>query len=367
MNLQGARVLVIDQWVPKPDTNAGDWIVFQYCRALVALGAEVFFWPHSGKIFPEATAVMRGEHVKVIESRLFVDLARRMGAGLSLVVAARPFCTAYIDLLRDNSGARVVYFAHDLHFLRDDRMAALVGDAFDWRTAEAIRRKEAYCMVRADETAVLSDVEAAVLRERMPWINVAVWPWIQPLCDCDATSPSRDRDVFRIMFLGGFGHPPNTDAVIWFISDIFPLICDEVPRCEFVVVGASPPSSLTKIAKSRPIRIVGYAKRLEPWFARSAVMVAPLRYGAGFKGKIALSMACNTPVVTTSIGAEGMGLVHGKTALVADTAEDFAAAVISLHREPATRKSLAKLGRNIVREAWSESCAQEFLRERFGD
>lgn len=149
------------------------------------------------------------------------------------------------------------------------------------------------------------------------------------------------------MFLGGFRHPPNEDAVLYFVREIFPQVKRAIPEVRFLVVGADVPPAIQDLA-SEDIVIAGYVRDVDPAFDRCRVFVAPLRYGAGLKGKIVHSLACGLPVVTTTIGAEGMHLRDWEHALIADHPDDFAARVIELYYDAPLWTRLSEQGRRHV-------------------
>jgi glycosyltransferase involved in cell wall biosynthesis len=161
-----------------------------------------------------------------------------------------------------------------------------------------------------------------------------------------------------MLFVGNFLHGPNVDAVTWLIEDILP----KVHGLGLTVVGGNPPQHLVERAGPR-VSFAGYVPDMTPYLDAARVSVAPLRYGAGMKGKIGEAMAAGLPVVTTPIGAEGMGLVDGMSALISSTAEGFAAAVTQLAGDRALWESIAAAGRALVGEHWTPAAAGARVRE----
>src|SRR5262249_38799860 len=143
-----------------------------------------------------------------------------------------------------------------------------------------------------------------------------------------------------LLFVGGFQHAPNADAVLWFVREVRPRLLRIVPDIEVVLVGSSPPPEIRAFVESIGVRLTGYVPDTAPYLDRAWVSIAPLRYGAGMKGKVGEAMAAGLPVVTTSIGAEGMELEDGVTALVADTPEAFAEAVRRLCTDDALHQGI---------------------------
>jgi glycosyltransferase involved in cell wall biosynthesis len=168
-----------------------------------------------------------------------------------------------------------------------------------------------------------------------------------------------------ILFVGGFLHQPNEDAVIFFVREIFPLIRQRLGDVRFFVVGSNPPPHVLAL-NSEGVVVTGYVKDLLPYFGSSRVFVCPLRYGAGMKGKIGQSMSFGMPVVTTSVGAEGMELVDGDTALIADGPAAFADAVARLYTDEELWARLAQRSLDHIREKYSREAVRGKIRKILG-
>ncbi len=164
------------------------------------------------------------------------------------------------------------------------------------------------------------------------------------------------------MFLGGFAHRPNADAVIWFVTEVMKLLRPLAPGVALHVYGHGIPATVHALA-GPDVVIEGHVAGLADAFARHRLSVAPLRFGAGFKGKLAESLAHGAPAVASSVAVEGTGLVGGAHLLMADDAGTFAAAVANLHERPALWERLAADGRRFVRAEFSEALGRERLRD----
>ena len=169
------------------------------------------------------------------------------------------------------------------------------------------------------------------------------------------------RDGRRdLLFVGGFSHTPNVDAILYFRREIFPLVLQRLPQMRLWVVGNAPPPEIVALASENVI-VTGYALYLVPYLEAALVSVAPLRFGSGMKGKIGEAMAWGIPVVTTTIGAEGMGLQDGVDALIADTPEGFALRIIQLHQNPELWNSVVQKARKRVEREWSPDAVDRSL------
>jgi glycosyltransferase involved in cell wall biosynthesis len=144
------------------------------------------------------------------------------------------------------------------------------------------------------------------------------------------------------------------------------LVRRQIPDLEFHIIGSQPPAELLAMA-SDSVRIAGWVEDLTPYLDGCRLSVAPLRYGAGVKGKVNLSLAHGVPSVVTTIAAEGMGLVSGRDVLIADSAAEFAAAVVRVHRNPWLWARLSRNGLRNTRERFSPRAARAALERLFDD
>jgi glycosyltransferase involved in cell wall biosynthesis len=164
------------------------------------------------------------------------------------------------------------------------------------------------------------------------------------------------------LFIGGFEHTPNVDAMLWFVSRIMPLIRKQLPDTKFHIIGSKMPEAVRAL-ECDDVVTHGYVENVDSFFESCLLSVAPLRWGAGVKGKINQSMSFGVPVVSTTIGVEGMHLTHGENVLVADTAAEFAEEVVRLHRDAQLWERLSKNGIENVEQYFSLGAARRNLEE----
>ncbi len=160
------------------------------------------------------------------------------------------------------------------------------------------------------------------------------------------------------MFIGGFTHKPNVDAMLWFSDQIFPRIIRKIPDIRLYIIGSRVTEEIRALASENTV-VVGYVDSPRDYFDRCRVMVAPLRFGAGVKVKIAESMSHALPVVTTKVGGEGMYLSDGVNAMIAENSEEFADKVCMLYSdrplwESISEQSVRTLEANFSRDVWKE-------------
>jgi glycosyltransferase involved in cell wall biosynthesis len=252
----------------------------------------------------------------------------------------------------------------DLHHVREIREAEINQDRRALEAAKQTEALETSLALRANTTIVISEAEKKILQEKAPEAKIRIIPLIFE----GRTQERVDSVLPVITFLGSFLHQPNVDSVNWLISEIWPKIKSVNPNARLNIVGDDPAGNLRKLPLEGPgITYRGWVKDLDPVIAETQVWVAPLRYGAGVKGKIGLAMGNQIPVVTTSIGAEGMGLIDGHTALVKDGADDFAVAVLQLLSDQRLRASLSKNALDLFNRSFSLEVVAPKVLEIFQD
>jgi len=250
--------------------------------------------------------------------------------------------------------ARIVVDSVDVHFVRFAARARLSGTTEDREHAQLVKTEELHCYKHADVViAVTADDKQALLREE-PKLEVAVIPNIHPLFPLN---PKSGRDPRKLIFVGGFTHEPNVDAVLFFCRDVLPLILEKEPATQLLVVGNAPPPEIKSLACEN-VKILGFVPDTAPYLQSAYISVAPLRYGGGMKGKVGEAMAHGLPVVTTSFGAEGFGFVHGEV-LVGNAPEEFAAHVVALQRDSLLYQKTSEAGWTFIRDNYSAEAVSQ--------
>ncbi len=290
------------------------------------------------------------------------DFFRDRGGEFDYVFISRHYIAInYISLLkRYCPDAQFIFDTVDLHYLREQRLAELEQSLPLKRVAQQTRRAELSVIKAADATLVVSTVEKAVLADDAPGEKVHVLSNIHEV-------PGRDKDFADrkdIYFVGGYQHPPNVDAACWFVNDIWPLIHQQLPEVHFHLIGSKAPERIRSLSGDGVI-FHGFVESLEPFLSDCRLAVAPLRYGAGVKGKVNMSMAHGQPVVATPAAVEGMFAEHERELLVAEDAESFAAEVVRLYQDEDLWNRLSDASVQNVEEHFSLATARASLTELF--
>ena len=362
------QVLVIDALTPQPDRDSGSLRLVNLMRLLIEEGAHVVFMPAnrcSDGAYTTALQRMGVECWHAPYAKRFPAWLREHGPRFDVALVSRHYVAGeMLPLLREYApNARVLFDTVDLHYLRERRAAELDGDAAALRAAMRTRERELALIRDADATLVVSDVERALLAVDAPGADVRV------LSNLHRDAPPGPAWSQRkgLLFVGGFRHPPNVDAVLWFAREVFPRIRAVRPEVEFHCVGGDVPHEIERLADIPGVRIHGHVPDLQPRLDGARVSIAPLRSGAGVKGKVHQAMAHGLPVVATSAAVEGMHLRDGEDVLVADDAAAFADAVRRLHGDDALWSRLSANGRDNVARHFSLDAARAVARELFFD
>ncbi|MCW2951431.1 MAG: glycosyltransferase [Conexibacter sp.] len=366
-------ILVVHAELPLYDRHAGSLRLFRMLELLAADGHEVTFLARCGigqerytaelttlgiDVHPLDRARLRERGVKVPGNDLnFAELCVRG----RFDVAILPFyelAEQYLPLLRRHSPlTRVVIDTVDVHHVRERRGAELSGDCAQLAAAERTRAREQAIYGAADALVAVSDADAAALRELAPDVPAAVLATIHEDAPDGPAFAAREG----LVFVGNFAHAPNVDAIVDFHASTWPLVRAALPGVQLTLVGTDPPPAIRALAGD-DVEVTGWVPQTAPYLERARISIAPLRYGAGVKGKIGEAMSHGLPVVTTTIGSEGMALVPGEHALVADGPEVFARAVADLYDDPQLWALLSSSGRAHIGGRLSVAAARDALR-----
>ena len=350
--------LIIDYRWPQPDRDSGSIDTMNLIAALFDLGFRVVYSANCD--YADAAVdqhALRRHGVRCIPSgapiTAFIDHEAR---GVELCVLTRVFGGGqYLEEVQKHCpAARLVFNPVDLHFLRIEREARLHGDAEALDFAGRLRLREEFIAREVDATIVVSSHEQAVLSAAVPDACVVQLPLARQI-HTPQTGFAARRGVG---FIAGFAHAPNVDALRFFLAEIWPLVLRQMPDCEFSIVGADLPPEILRDAPGR-VRYLGHLPDVGPWFESLRLTVAPLRFGAGAKGKIASSLAVGVPCVATALGIEGMGLRDRVNVLLADDPDEFSARIREAYTDPELWRRLSEgaqayAGEELALAGWND-------------
>ncbi len=364
----GPLVLVKDHQVPRPDFDSGSVRMRCVLEQLVALGCRVVFLPANHARLEPYTGDLQQLGVTVLpEPELQQAFVEEAGSEISLALLSRPqVAWSVLEQLRTSAPRCVIaYDTVDVHFLRLERQAELADEEGRAETARGLRgkalasRQMELGLVRScDVTMVVSETEQVLLNELVPDADVRVLSNVHEV-RWQSMRPEGRSDV---LFVGGFDHPPNIDAVIWAAEEIMPLVRRRVPEAVLHVVGSNPTDEVSRV-HGPGVEVHGWVADLTPMYERTRATVAPLRFGAGVKGKVGESLGAGVPVVGTTLAMEGMHLTPSADVLVADDAEGMADGIVRLLTDDAEWQRLSAAGKAAVAAQFGPDVSRATLAE----
>lgn len=329
------RVLVIDHYIPKVDRDAGSKTVYDFCKELTKT-CVVKFWPDNLYIDKEYINYLLEMGIEVFAGpeyiNKFEEVMRTSGKYFDYVLISRPHIgIKYFSAIRNHSKAQIYYYGHDLHYermIRENDLLQKNGKSPKHSRASIneVQRWEFTCWQNSDQIFYLTEREVEIIKV-FGFRNCATIPiFSRPKSSMEAHDEKPETDL---LFVGGFAHEPNVDGVKWFIDGPLKKLRGEKKRFKLTVCGSSMPSDLKELFTQQKIRFEENVsnERLAELYKKTRIVIAPLRYGSGLKGKIIEAMMNRKPVVSTSVGFEGLpvGKSHCK-----DTVNGFAQEITNL-------------------------------------
>lgn len=367
--LYGRKViLAIDRHVPEIDRDAGSRSTFQYLKLFVKKGYLVKFLGDDFHNREPYTSILEQMGIEVLYGAEYhetiLDWIFENRDNIDQAYINRPhIALRYMDFIKENTNIKVIYYGHDLHFLREGREYELTGDITRKEEAEYWKYAELEIMRKADVSYYPSYVE----EETIHGIDRSIAVKAVPLYVYDNFSKDILLDFEKrkgLLFVGGFAHSPNVDAVLWFLQEIYPLIRKtmEIP---FYIVGSHAPEEVKKLAGNGVV-VKGFVndEELSELYRECRMVVVPLRYGAGVKGKIIDAIYYGMPVITTHIGAEG--IQHAENILtVEDEADKFAEKTVFLYQNIERLKQISEETQVFIRKYYGMDAAWEIVKADF--
>ncbi len=305
-------------------------------------------------------------------TRLPIVIARdeiaAMQQTLTRLMAREPFDIVQADQVSmsryglQGSDSRRVLDLHNAMYLVTERLAAHeqhpLKRVMYQREARALARYEAELCAKYDQVTFVTDEDRLLIEQqikrwgvhvpdrRFTTIPICIDPFDKPLI---APVPQPQR----ITAMGVMFWPPNAEGVLWFAREIWPLIHARYPQLIFTVVGKNPPDYLQQLHGTQGIEVLGYVPDVKTILAETAAFIVPLRAGGGMRVKILDTWSWGLPIVSTSIGAEGIEIRHGENILIADEPQAFTESVLRVVADPDLNQRLRTNGRRWVEEKYN--------------
>lgn len=359
---QQPGILIVDATLPVPDRDSGSLDVWYQIRLFQSMGFQVAFLPMEQRAgYEQYTDRLNqiGVHYLSPSPEMPPERLLSKVPGQFDHIQFNRIDTAkrFLWLVRKCAfRSKIIFNTVDLHFLREEREQAHGGSRDGARSKAQRRRDELACINAADATIVLSDVEGKLLASIAPRARVFVIPFARSVGGRPRPFAGRQG----ALFVGGFLHSPNVDAVKWLAADIWPKVRQLLPDAELQIVGSNPlPEMLQLHDANAGINLRGFVADIDEVLSRVRLTVAPLRFGAGIKGKVAMSLAAGVPCVVTPVAAEGMGLTDGKDVLIASDANGLAQAIVRAYQDETVWTALSAGGQDIIKSRYSLQCVGE--------
>lgn len=351
------KILFIEQSIPRTDTNAGAITIDQFMEIFLHAGWRVALWPQDRHFGGDYGDMLEQRGVKILSSdRLFTTFKTWWQANADrypVVILSRPaVCAAFLPVLKKHGNPRILYYGHDLHFVRLQSEAELTGLPELFWFAKRFRKMESWIWGNVHCTYYPSAEEADTVRSLVPGSDArSVIPYFFSGLAKASECPLENH---LMLFVGNFNHPPNIDAVMWLIQEIFPAIKNRCAQAELRIVGAGLPDNLQRRCEKAGIKSSGWISEeaLAAAYKSCRLVLVPLRFGAGVKHKVVAALAQGLPVVMTRIGAQGMEWL-GDCADIADNGSGFAAAAARLLTDDAYWLQRAATASQAVRNRFN--------------
>ena len=325
------RVLFIDQNTPTPDQDSGSIDAYNQMIILRDLGFQVTFIPlsfgYSKKYSPQIQRIgieaIYPPFINSLEDHLLENGERY---DLIFISRGNTFNSCINQVKKYCPKAKILFHTVDLHFLREERQAKIENSKILTKQAKESKEREISAIRKADVSTVISKEELNIISRILPNHNIQLLPLARSVISATTSFESR-KDI---LFVGGFRHEPNVDAVKYFVREIMPLLRKEIKGVRFYIAGSNITKEILNLG-SEDIFILGFVEKIQPLMNRMKLSVAPLRYGAGLKGKVCASMASGLPVVASDIAAEGFNTTNQKDLLIANSPQEFCTQIKNIY------------------------------------
>jgi glycosyltransferase involved in cell wall biosynthesis len=389
------HILFLTQVLPYPPTSGPKVKTWQVLRYLSQQGHKItlasFVRPDEQQYVDAVREVCTAVHTVPIHRSRIADIR----FFLRSLIRNRPFLVERDDLpdmrllvrhIMETESVDVIHadqltmtqFAYPLN-ISDEKKTALVFDAHNavWTITgrmkqnapfylklplgletSRIKKYEGMIVKDFDATLAVTEPDRLALLEafhqhgtngNMPIVVIPI------AVDTHRIQPvQRTEASLNILTMGTLYYPPNADGIRWFIQQVFPLVRQKLPGVSLTIIGKNPPKDFLKLSAdgASGITTTGFVPELDPYFAQSAITIVPVRAGGGMRVRILEAFARAAPVVTTTVGLEGIDAQHGQDVLVADHPEDFARSVIDLLQNPELQLRLSANGRRLVEKKY---------------
>lgn len=359
------RILIIDHMVPKYDRDAGAKNVFMYTKMFIEMGMKVTFLPADYFPYQPYTLELEQSGVEVLYGNYYFKYCKEWLAEnlhyFDYIYLNRPhIAIRFIEIIQQYASGKIIYFGHDLHYLREEREYEVSPSPELLKSIDKWKKIEYQLINAADVVYVVGNYEQTLLQNFFPQKiirNIPIFLY-DPLKNYKKPAADECKDL---LFVGGFNHPPNIDAVLWFARKILPRIVEKVPDIHWYIVGSNPPEEILSLSNEH-ITITGFIpdEELREYYKNCRLVVVPLRYGAGVKGKVIEGIYYHCPLVTTPTGAEGISTQENVFEVV-EANEEMAERIVELYNNLERLNSMSQNCPSFIKRYYTKEQALDII------
>ena len=361
-----SRIFVLDRFVPNFDKDAGGRCCYMYLNIFKDIGFQVTFLGDDLRRIEPYTTILQQKGIEVLygdsyKNKSLENWFKDNLNNFKYVYLQRPdISEKYIDLILKYFSGKIIYFAHDLHHVRLAREYNITHDKIKYKESQNMKKIEMEIFSKVDIIYVVGNYEYSYLKEKIEnkiIRNIPLYIYESQYNNIEKNFQNR-RDL---IFVGGFLHSPNVDGVLWFSKKIYPKILEKFPDMVWHIVSSDTPQEIRNL-ESKNIKIDGFLsdEELHLLYQKCRLAIAPLRFGAGVKGKILEAAHNQIPMVTTSIGGEGLDNSIGAF-IVEDNAEKMAKIICKLYVDYSKLKQMSDSGKILIEKYFSVKKTKEII------
>ena len=360
-------IVVIDHYVPQYDQDAGSKTTFQCLKLFVEMGLNVKFLPDNFFNDESYTVALEQIGIEVLYGVWYKENWGKWIRGnanyIDYFYCNRPHITIkYLDFIKNNTKSKIIYYGHELHYLSSFRRYELERQEEILKAFKNWEKIESEILMKSNVVYFPSKFEIEEIKKRFPHVMARAIPgYIFENLNNVICPNFKKRE--HLLFVGGFRHPPNIDGIKWFVNEIFPSVLKQNPEIKLYIVGSHPPDEISKLQSSNII-ITGFVTddQLKHYYNMCRLVVAPLRYGAGVKGKVVEAIYYQVPVVCTSVAGEGLSDIED-ILIVSDQENDFAEKINNFYNDTEKLYQISSKYLPYIKKYFSKESALEIIKK----
>ena len=361
-----SRIFVIDRFVPNYDKDAGSRCSYMYLNIFKEIGLQVTFLGDNLNIIEPYTTILQQKGIEILfgneyKDKNFETWLQKNIKNFKYIYLQRPDITSkYIDLIKQYYSGKIIYFAHDLHYIRLFREYNITHNFNKLEQSNYMKKIETNIFNKVDVIHVVGSYEYKTLKNLFQNKTISNIP----LYIYEDQFKKREQNFTKrkdLVFVGSLEHSPNFDGILWFTKEIYPEIIKKFPNMTLYIISSVLPPTITEI-ESKNVKIIGYLsdEDLQLIYQKCRISIAPLRFGAGVKGKIVEASYYQIPMVTTTIGGEGLDYSIGSF-IMEDDAKKMAEIICQLYVDFRKLKQMSDSGKVLIEKYFSKKRAKDII------